>query len=313
VCRGPFQPALVTSAPQPIEWPSCERLGRAGRYDESLAVSVLAFRKSIVLAVVPPLASLPAALVVAAALVQTPAALVQVPAAPDRLPPRARPPEAERREFHFTRAVYTGFYGYFGRSWSTDYPKADRQFMTGVRRLLTHLDASELENPIRLEDPDLRRYPLLYAVEVGHMSLTEPEVEGLRHYLQAGGFLVVDDFWGTQEWEQFEGEIRRVLPGCQIVDLPPDHPLFSAFYDIKELLQVPNVYNASIGRTSEKDGYTPFCRGIFDEKGRLMVVINANTDLGDAWEWAEVPEYPLKYSTFAYQMGVNLIVYGMSH
>ena len=107
--------------------------------------------------------------------------------------------------------------------------------------------------------------------------------------------------------------MRRVLPGCPIVDLPPDHPLFSAFYDVKEILQVPNVGNAMAGRTSERDGYTPYLRGIFDDQGRLMVVINANTDLGDAWEWAERPEYPLKFSTFAYQMGVNFIVYGMSH
>jgi hypothetical protein len=145
------------------------------------------------------------------------------------------------------------------------------------------------------------------------MAMSDSEVEGLRRYLQAGGFLMVDDFWGSQEWETFESEMRRVLPGCRIVDLPLDHPVFSAFYDIKELLQVPNVGNGMIGQTSERDGFTPFYRGIFDDKGRLVVMINANTDLGDAWEWAEVPEYPLKYSTFAYQMAVNLIVYGMSH
>jgi hypothetical protein len=241
------------------------------------------------------------------------AALAQVPAAPERAAEAAPPPDrAEHAEFHFTRAVYSGL-GYYGPSWATDYPKADRQLMTGVHRLLTHLDAYDREHPVRIEDPDLRRFPFLYAVEVGHMSLTDGEVEALRRYLQAGGFLVVDDFWGTLEWEQFEGEIRRVLPGCRIVELPLDHPLFSAFYDIKEVLQVPNVYNATIGRTWEKDGYVPHVRGIFDDKGRLSVVINANTDMGDAWEWAEVPQYPLKYSTYAYQMAVNLIVYGMSH
>jgi hypothetical protein len=224
--------------------------------------------------------------------------------------PEHRARGAEHREFHFTRAAYTA---YWGRNWATDYPKADRQFMVGVQRLLTHLDADGDENPVRLDDPELNRFPFLYAVEVGRMALTDPEVEGLRRYLKAGGFLVVDDFWGSREWANFESEIRRVLPGCTIVDLPRDHPVFSAFYDIKEFLQVPNVGNAMAGRTSEKDGFVPFYRGIFDDKGRLMVAINANTDLGDAWEWAEVPEYPLKYSTFAYQMGVNLIVYSMSH
>jgi hypothetical protein len=243
-------------------------------------------------------------------------ALLQDPEAPSGRLREGEPPSrrADRHEFHFTRAVYSGFgYGYRRNSWATDYPKADRQFLMGVRRLLSHLDLSDDENAIALDDPELRRYPFLYAVEVGRMSLSDSEVEGLRSYLHAGGFLIVDDFWGSEQWAQFEGEIRRVLPGCRIVDLPPDHPLWSAFYDVKELLQVPNIGNAMRGQTSEWDGFTPFLRGIFDDKGRLMVVINANTDLGDAWEWAERPEYPLKYSTFAYQMGVNFIVYGMSH
>jgi hypothetical protein len=253
------------------------------------------------------LGSAGAALVLMAAVVQVPDPFAErLPAGPPR--------ERERREFYFTRAAYGGAYrGYWGRSWATDYPKADRQFMLGVRRLLSHLDASEYENPVRLDDPELCRFPFLYAVEVGYMSLSEPEVQGLRHYLRAGGFLVVDDFWGSQEWANFESEIRRVLPEARIIDLPLDHPVFSAFYDIKELLQVPNIGNAMRGHTSERDGFTPFYRGIVDDEDRLMVMINANTDLGDAWEWAERPEYPLNYSTFAYQIGVNLIVYGMSH
>jgi hypothetical protein len=220
------------------------------------------------------------------------------------------PAEAEHAEFHFTRAVYSG---YWGRSWATDYPKADRQLMIGVRRLLNQLDASAAEHPVRLDDPDLNQFPFVYAVEVGHMQLSESEVQGLRRYLQAGGFLVVDDFWGSVEWANFESEMRRVLPDRKIVDLPRDHPFWSAFYDIKEVYQVPNIRNAMYGQTSEQDGFEPYYRGIFDDKGRLMVMINANTDLGDAWEWAERPEYPLKYSTFAYQMAVNSIVYGLSH
>ena len=193
------------------------------------------------------------------------AALLQVPQGPSRRvqldddeSPSLR--STERREFHFTRAIYSGFgFGGYGRrsSWATDYPKADRQFLMGVRRLLTHLDLSGEDNAIPLDDPELRRYPFLYAVEVGRMSLSDTEVEGLRNYLLAGGFLVVDDFWGSDQWEQFEGEMRRVLPGCRIVDLPPDHPLLSAFYDVKEMLQVPNIGNAMRGQTSERDGYTP--------------------------------------------------------
>lgn len=226
--------------------------------------------------------------------------------------PSIRHPEYPR-EFYFTRAAYTG-YGFRNfSSWSVDFPKADRQFLIGLRRL-TNLDAYEAENPIQLTDPNLGRYPFLYAVEVGYMALSELEVLGLRRYLLAGGFLVIDDFWGSFEWENFELEFERILPGRKAMDIPRDHPVFSCFYNVHEIVQVPNVgQGIAGGPTWEKDGYTPVLRGIFDDQGRLMVVINWNTDLGDAWEWAENPYYPLRFSTYAYQMGVNFIIYGMSH
>lgn len=223
-------------------------------------------------------------------------------------------PFSAPRSFYFSRAAYSGRGRFgFGRSWRTDYPKADQQFLTVLRRL-TILDASEREHPVRLDDPELRRFPFLYAVEVGNMDLTEGEVRGLRDYLLAGGFLVVDDFWGTAEWHRFESQMRRVFPERRIVDLPLSHPVFHAYYRIEELIQVPNVsQGVRGGPTHERDGYLPACRGILDDDGRLMVVINWNTDLGDAWEWAEQERYPLRFSTFAYQMGVNFIVYAMSH
>ena len=218
--------------------------------------------------------------------------------------------------FYFTRGVYSGGRGYGrrrgGGSWATDYPKADIQFLWGLKRL-TNIDAYDYENAVLLTDPDLRRYPFLYMLEVGYMQLTPPEVEGLRDYLAAGGFLFIDDFWGTYEWENFVWEIHKVLPGSEIVDLPLDHPLFTTFYDIDEILQIPNVGNARAGYTSERDGYVPYVRAISDDRGRLLVLINWNTDLGDAWEWAEDPYYPLTYSNYAYQMAVNAIVYAMSH
>ena len=219
------------------------------------------------------------------------------------------------REFYFSRVAYRGYGGFYGRgSWATDYPKADQIFLSFIDRLLPNLDAYEREFVVTLEEPDLRRFPFLYALEVGRMSLSVPEIEGLRSYLLAGGFLVIDDFWGTREWQNFEYEIRRVLPGYEIVDLTLEHPIFSTFYEIDEILQVPNVGNGvNGGPTHERDGYIPVVRGIHDENGRLMVIINWNTDLGDAWEWADDPYYPLKYSTYAYEMGVNFIVYAMSH
>jgi hypothetical protein len=219
------------------------------------------------------------------------------------------------REFYFSRAAYTGYgRGRRGGSWATDYPKADQIFLSFIDRLLSNLDGYEHEHPILLDDPDLRRFPFLYAVEVGRMALRAPEIVGLRDYLLAGGFLVVDDFWGTRQWANFEHEIQAVLPGYEIVDLTLDHPIFTTFYEIEEIIQVPNVNNGIRGGpTHQSDGYVPMFKGIHDETGRLMVAINWNTDLGDAWEWADNPRYPLKYSTFAYEMGVNMIVYAMSH
>lgn len=217
---------------------------------------------------------------------------------------------AGQHEFYFTRAIYQSGWGW--SRWATDFPKSDRQFMTIVDRLIG-LDASRRENAIRLDDPNIRKYPFLYALEVGDIALSPPEVEGLRNYLLAGGFLVIDDFWGSWQWANFEQQIRRVLPEYPIVEIPKDHPIFNTVYKIDEVLQVPAMGNFYGGRTWEQDGYEAHVRGIFDEHGRLMVVINWNTDLGDAWEWAERPEYPLKFSTFAVEMGINFIVYAMSH
>lgn len=222
--------------------------------------------------------------------------------------------------FYFTRGIYTDFrggrgYGSFLGTWAIDYPKADRQFLTVLLRL-TNLDAFDSENAVALDDPELRRFPFLYMLEVGYMDLTPEEIVGLRGYMLAGGFVFIDDFWGTREWLNFERQMQRVLPEYPIVDLPLDHPLFRSFYEITEIIQVPGIgtFRRWGGtRTHEQDGFEPHVRGVFDDDGRLMMLINWNTDLGDAWEWAEQPDYPLKFSTFAYQMGVNAIVYAMSH
>ena len=226
--------------------------------------------------------------------------------------PTLKHPSADAREFFFTRAIYNSGSQRRRGSWATDYPKADRQFLTILDRLVD-LDAYELENAIQLDDPGLRKFPFLYALEVGNMYMTEAEVGGLRDYLLAGGFLMIDDFWGTWEWANFKAEIRRVLPEYPIVEVPRDHPVFNTVYNIEEIIQVPSINSAQGGPTWEQDGYEPHVRGIFDEDGRLMVIINWNTDIGDAWEWAESPYYPLRYSTYAIEITVNIIVYAMSH
>ena len=219
-------------------------------------------------------------------------------------------------DFYFTRAVYSGRRGYWrGRgSWSTDFPKADRQFLFILHRLLSLLDLHEWENPVSLADPELRRFPFLYMLEVGRMRLTEPEILGLRNYLEAGGFLVVDDFWGEDEWANFAYHMSLVLPNREIEPIPNDHPIFHQFYDIDEVLTVPSINNAMRGWYEECWGpCEPAIYGILDDRGEVMVVINHNTDLGDAWEWSEHPYYPIDRSTYAYELAINYIIYGLSH
>lgn len=226
----------------------------------------------------------------------------------------------EPREFFFTRVAYNGFgrRGFFGGGgggsrWATDYPKADLQFLVVLKRLV-NIDAYDLENAVRLDDPAIRLYPFLYALEVGSMALSQPEITGLRAHLESGGFLMIDDFWGTRQWAQFEYQMSQLLPGRPIQDIPADHPIFNTVYKIDEVLQVPALGRGIYGRpTYEQDGYVPTVSGIFDDSGRLMVIINWNTDLGDAWEHAENPYYPVEFSTYAFQVGVNTIIYGMSH
>ncbi len=237
---------------------------------------------------------------------------VSRPSFVDSRGPRMDPNEIPGRyPFYWTRAIYSGWGRRgWGQSWATDYPKGDQQFLVVLKRLV-RLNAYDWDNAIRLDDPTLRRFPIIYAVEVGGMDMTNPEVEGLRSYLDAGGFLIVDDFWGQREWDVFEYNIRRVYPDHPIVDITLDHPIYSAYYDIDEVKQVPAIGRAMY--PAECYGCVPYVKGIYDEAGRLVVIINFNTDLGDAWEWAEDPRYPLEYSTYAYEMGANMIVYAMSH
>jgi len=229
--------------------------------------------------------------------------------------PRLRDPRdtAGKFPFYWTRAIYSGWggrRGWGGGTWAVDFPKSDQQFLIVIKRLM-HLNAYDWENPVSLDDPALRRFPLIYMLEVGGMYMSDEEVEGLRGYMDAGGFVIVDDFWGQDEWEVFEFNFRRMYPDKQIVDISLDHPLYSAYYTIDHVEMTPAIGN-TIQRT-ECYGCVTQVKGVYDDDGNLMMVINFNTDLGDAWEWAEDPRYPLETSTYAYEMGANMIVYAMSH
>jgi len=211
--------------------------------------------------------------------------------------------------FFWARAMYSGN-GWRGGTWSIDYPKSDQQFLIVINRLI-RLNAYDCDNVIALWDPDLFKFPLIYMLEVGGMYLTEAEVVNLRKYMEAGGFVIVDDFWGQRDWDNFLWNMRRVFPDKSIVDIGLDHPIYHSYYEIEKVEQVPAINN--VVQRTECYGCYPEVRGMYDDQGRLMMMINFNTDLGDAWEWAESPAYPLDLSTYAYQMGANMIVYAMSH
>jgi hypothetical protein len=221
---------------------------------------------------------------------------------------------AGRWPFYWTRAVYSGWgrRGFFGGggSWAVDFPKSDQQFMVVLKRLV-RINGYDWENPVSLANPDLRKFPLIYMLEVGGMDMTEREVEGLRGYMDAGGFVIVDDFWGQREWDVFEYNMRRVYPDRPIVDIGLDHPIYRAYYTIDHVEMTPAIGNTI--RRTECYGCETQIKGMYDDEGRLMMIINFNTDLGDAWEWAESPDYPLDISTYAFEIGVNMVVYAMTH
>ncbi|HXK60992.1 MAG TPA: DUF4159 domain-containing protein [Acidobacteriota bacterium] len=223
--------------------------------------------------------------------------------------PEVGPPT---NEYTFARLVYSGGRGWHYDSWTTDAPKADITFVAGIKRL-TNLDVRESPFFIPLTSEEIFKYPFLYAVEVGYLQLSDEEADTLREYLTRGGFLVVDDFHGSYEWANFEEQLRKVFPNCKIEDLPLSHPVFHCFFDVKELIQVPGIQYLYSGRPYEKDGFVPHFRGVFDDTGRLMVMINFNSDIGDAWEWADYPPYPEKWSSTAYRLGINYIIYAMTH
>jgi Domain of unknown function (DUF4159) len=217
-------------------------------------------------------------------------------------------------EFSFVRLQYTASDLFYGRRerWLTDWPEAEEHLIQGIRRL-TRVDINAEGQQIAILDDRLFDYPWIYAVEVGGWSLSDLEARRLREYLERGGLLVVDDFHGTREWEGFASNLYKVFPDRPIVDIPLDDSVLHTVFDLDESVQIPGIGAAMRGVTYERDGYKPHWRGIYDQRGRLMVVINFNMDLGDAWEHADTPEYALLYTNLAYKYAIDYIVYAMTH
>jgi Domain of unknown function (DUF4159) len=219
-------------------------------------------------------------------------------------------------EWVFARFMYRAVPSFYGRrfnNWTIDYPRSDRHLSEAVRRL-TRIDARSVEQPVAAEDgDDIYNWPWLYAVEVGHWDLTDLEAAKLRDFLNRGGFFMCDDFHGTWEWDTFVESMKKVFPDRPIVDIPDSNAIFHTVYDLDDKYQVPGAQFIRSGRTYENDGYQARWRGIYDDKGRLMVAICHNTDLGDSWEHADNPYYPEQYSALGVRIGIDYIVYAMTH
>ena len=226
---------------------------------------------------------------------------------------------SERNEWAFTRLRYASrngdyrdFGGFRSSGWFEDYPKADRQFVQGVLRL-TRIDAQPTQEVVDLDSDALFDFPWLYALNVGGWDFTDAQAKRMREYLLKGGFLMVDHFHGAADWESFLIGMTKIFPGRPVVDLGNKDEIFHVLYDLDERLQVPGYHYIWTGRTYEKDGLEPHWRAIRDDKGRVMVVICHNMHLGDAWEHADDPRYPERFSSLAYRLGINYVIYGMTH
>jgi hypothetical protein len=225
--------------------------------------------------------------------------------------------------FQYCRAFYTSF----GRGgWRTDYPGADNNFsvrLAELTRIPVKLDESRQPHHvvIPLNDPLLYRCPMVFMEDIETAQLTPQEVEGLRLFLLKGGFLWVDDSWGSRAWDNWVRQISRVLPPGEypLQDIPPTHPIMRTLYDVREVPQVPNIgfWRNTGGGTSERgpDSAQVYFKGIHDSHGRLMVLVSHNTDIADTWEreGEEPRSYFDTFSPRGYAIGVNVVIYAMTH
>jgi Domain of unknown function (DUF4159) len=220
-------------------------------------------------------------------------------------------------EFQFVRLAYSSnSYGSGGwgrrQMWQTDWPDAEQHFSRGIDRL-TRVAVADQARILTPSAADIFDYPWIYAVEVGYWYLDAGEAAHIREYLLRGGFLMVDDFHTQWEWSAFVASMERVFPDRPIVEIQADDEVFHVVYDLDQSVQIPSRMVIYSGVTWERDGYTPHWRGIYDDEGRLMVVINFNMDIGDAWEHADWPDYPENMTALAYRFGINYLIYAMTH
>jgi hypothetical protein len=241
-----------------------------------------------------------------------------------------RPSFPPTGEFHFVRLEYTDLpqyhrrFGFASRGasgdgwWMVDWPDSDDHFTMGVQRL-SRIDTGAPVH-FRLTDAQLFDNPWVYATQTGWWGLTDAEIARLREYLLRGGYLVVDDFWGPEQWEIFRLTMDRVFPGKPITDIAHSESVMHVLYDIeeKDLTWIPGTRHLRRGpggsiTVQQPEGTTPAWRAIYDDRNRMVVAVNFNTDIGDAWEYADSPIYPEPMTALAYRYGLNYLVYAMTH
>jgi hypothetical protein len=202
-----------------------------------------------------------------------------------------------------------------GTSWTQDYPRADRHFAQALRRL-TRISVRSVEQPVDPDDTDdFFNWPWMNAGEMGDWKLTDAQAATVREYLLRGGFLMLDDFWGPEEYARFDETMKAIFPDRPVVDVDSKDPIFHSVYNLDDRFQILGDWciHFSLQCQQRAVGTTAHWMGVYDDKNRLMVMISFNSDIGDAWEWADGPQYPEKMAGEAIRIGVNYVVYAMTH
>jgi hypothetical protein len=238
---------------------------------------------------------------------------------------RSPTPESFDGAFNFCRVMFSSNRGGDGGTWAVDYPRADVNMsirMSEITKTRISIDPSGEPNHlvVTLTDPLMFDCPFIMMTEVGAAYFSPEEAAKLREYLQKGGFLWADDFWGSYAWDHWVSVFSQVLPPNEypIFELPKDHPMFRQQFQITKVPQIAsiNFWMGSGGGTSERgyDSAVPHAMGVADRKGRLMVLMTHNTDLGDSWEReADDPTYFYNFSVDGYAFGINVLLYAFSH
>jgi hypothetical protein len=244
-------------------------------------------------------------------------------------PPKFPTSETYDGSFNFCRVMFTSDRRE-KQGWGTDYPGADINFSVRLGELtkvpVKRITDGDEQIPdavvVRLTDDWLFRCSFTLMEDAGTARFTDAEVERLREYLLKGGFLLVADYHGSLAKAQFDEEIGRVLPPGEfpIVDLtPPDHPMWNTMFRVSRIPQMASIqtWRRTAGGTLERwneDGSPPDVRGIADDHGRIMVVMVHNTDLPDPWEReGEESDYFFRFSPEAYAVGINILLYALTH